>query len=148
MALFFNFFSNTGNPGGNKLFINYSSSDVAWVTGNLTTVLKEHKIRYQLGGPIDQNMADKVYDSSLQVFLVVLPDNYTVGNVCPEEGKMSIPRRLGRGDSPLIVFIGKMTTGSLACLGKENLLEFEGRKNKDLEKNRLQAVLGEKVVSR
>ena len=93
-------------------------------------------------------MADKVYDSSLQVLLVVLPDNYKVGNVCPEEGKMSIKKMLGRGDSPLIVFIGKITTGSLACLGKENLLEFEGRKNKDLEKKLLQAILGEKVVSR
>lgn len=140
-------FLNTGKLPG-PVFISYSSSDVAWVTENLTSVLKEHKIRYQLGGPIDQNMADKVYDR-LQVFLVVLSDNYPTMNVCRKGGKTSLPRRVARGDLPLsIVFIDKIRTGrlfDLACFGKQKLLNFEGHKKKDWEKKLLQAIAGAKV---
>ena len=142
-------FLNTGKLPG-AVFISFSSSDVAWVTENLTSVLKEHKIRYQLGGPIDQNMADNVYDSSLQVFLVVLSDNYPTMNVCRKGGKTSVPRRVGRGDLPLIiVYIDKIRTGrliDLACLGKKNLLKFEGHKEKEWDKKLLQAIVGAKVV--
>ena len=142
-------FLNTGTVPG-AVFISFSSSGVAWVTENLTSVLKEHKIRYQLGGPIDQNMADKVYDSSLQVFLVVLSDNYPKMNVCLKGGKTSVPRRVGRGDLPLIIVsIDKIRTGrlfDLACLGKQNLLKFEGHKKNDWEKKLLQAIVGAKVV--
>ena len=141
-------FLNTGKVPG-AVFISYSSSDVAWVTENLTSVLEKHKIRYQLGGPIDQNMADKV-DDSLQVFLVVLSDNYPTMNVCRKGGKTSVPRRVGRGDLPLIIVsIDKIRTGrliDLACLGKKNLLKFEGHKEKEWDKKLLQAILGAKVV--
>ena len=142
-------FLNTGKLPG-AVFISYSSSDVDWVTENLTSVLKGHKIRYQLGGPIDQNMADIVYNSSLQVFLVVLSDNYSTMNVCREGGKTNVLRRVGRGDLPLIIVsIDKIRTGrlsDLACLGKQNLLKFEGHKKKDWEKKLVQAIVGAKVV--
>ena len=132
------------------MFISYSSSDVAWVTENLTSVLKEHKIRYQLGGPIDQNMADKVYDRSLQVLLVVLSDKYPTMNVCRKGRKASVPRRVARGDLPLIIVsIDKIRTGrlfDLACFEKQNLLKFEGHKKKDWEKNLLQEIARAKVV--
>ena len=153
MSHYFSIFcSNTDNSGGNKLFISSSSSDVAWVTENLISVLEEHKISYQLGGPIDPTTADKVYDS-LQVLLVVLSENYpTTVNVCRKGRKMSAPRKLGKGDSLLIIVsIDKVRKGrlsDLACLGKQILLEFEGNRKKDWAKKLLQAMPGEKVVSR
>ena len=64
-----------GRSDERRLYSQASSSDVVRVTGNLISVLEINKIRYQLGGPIDPNMADKMYES-LQVLLVVLSHHY------------------------------------------------------------------------
>ena len=80
-------------------------------------------------------MADKMYES-LQVLLVVLSDHYPTDR--RGGGGMSVPRKLGRVDlSLIIVSMGKVRKGrlsDLACLGMQNLLEFEGQMKKDLEK--------------
>ncbi|XP_058958485.2 uncharacterized protein [Pocillopora verrucosa] len=121
----------------NRLFISFSSKDLAWVNENLISIFEKHSIAYsihsrdfELGRPIVQNMADNVYGS--RQVLIVLSQNYLASNFCREELHMAVQRGIDSGDSSLIlVMINSLKKKQLpAALRNKKMLDFDKHKKK------------------
>lgn len=121
----------------NRLFISFSSKDLAWTNENLISIFEKHSIAYsihsrdfELGKPIVQNMADNVYGS--RQVLIVLSQNYLASNFCREELHMAVQRGIDSGDSSLIlVMINNLKKKQLpAALRNKKMLDFDKHKKK------------------
>ncbi|CAH3124475.1 unnamed protein product [Pocillopora meandrina] len=138
----------------NRLFISFSSKDLAWVNENLISIFEKHSIAYsihsrdfELGRPIVQNMADNVYGS--RQVLIVLSQNYLASNFCREELHMAVQRGIDSGDSSLIlVMINSLKKKQLpAALRNKKMLDFDKHKKKqDWEEKILSEIIEGKTM--
>ncbi|XP_022788728.1 uncharacterized protein LOC111328530 isoform X2 [Stylophora pistillata] len=140
----------------NRLFISFSSKDLAWINENLISIFEKHSIAYsihsrdfELGKPIVQNMADNVYGS--RQVLIVLSQNYLASNFCREELHMAVQRGIDSGDSSLIlVIINNLKKKQLpTAVRNKKMLDFDKHeKRQDWEEKILsQIVLGKGEAS-